>query len=282
MRGPKKHWKRLRAPSHWMLDKMGGKFAPRPRPGPHKLVECLPLLLMIRNHLKYALTYRETFMILKQRLLKVDGKPRTDPKYPAGFMDVITIEKTGDKFRLLYDTKGRYVLHKIKDDEVNLKLCKVKKLAYGPTKRPYLVTHDGRNIAYPDPKLKRNDTVCLDIATGKIKEWVRFKPGCLIMVTGGSNVGRVGEVISRERHPGSFDIVHVKDSADNKFATRAGNCFVIGPSVYQPLVTLPKQKGVRLSTHEDREKKLEQLMKDRTKKVEKKEKTGAKKGKGRK
>lgn len=40
------------------------------------------------------------------------------------------------------------------------------------------------------------------------------------MVTGGHNLGRVGTITSRERHPGSFDIVHVKDSQGHSFATR--------------------------------------------------------------
>ena len=45
-RGPKMHLKRLNAPKHWMLDKLGGVWAPRPSTGPHKLRECLPLLVM--------------------------------------------------------------------------------------------------------------------------------------------------------------------------------------------------------------------------------------------
>ena len=40
-RGPKKHLKRLRAPKHWMLDKLTGIFAPRPSTGPHKMRESL-------------------------------------------------------------------------------------------------------------------------------------------------------------------------------------------------------------------------------------------------
>lgn len=40
------------------------------------------------------------------------------------------------------------------------------------------------------------------------------------MVTGGHNLGRVGIVTNRERHPGSFDIVHVKDTSGQVFATR--------------------------------------------------------------
>merc|ERR1739838_569322 len=103
-RGPKKHLTRMFAPSHWMLDKLKGRWAPRPSAGPHKLRECLPLIVMLRNRLKYALTYRECKLIVMQRLIKVDGKVRTDAFYPAGFMDVVQIEKTKENFRLLYDT----------------------------------------------------------------------------------------------------------------------------------------------------------------------------------
>lgn len=48
------------------------------------------------------------------------------------------------------------------------------------------------------------------------------------MVTGGANLGRIGVITNRERHPGSFDVVHVKDSTGNNFATRLSNIFVIG------------------------------------------------------
>ena len=85
-RGPKKHLKRVNAPKHWMLGKLGGVFASRPSCGPHKLRECLPLVIFLRNRLKYALTYDEVKKIVHQRLVKVDGKVRTDKTYPAGFM----------------------------------------------------------------------------------------------------------------------------------------------------------------------------------------------------
>ncbi|KAF9949522.1 40S ribosomal protein S4, partial [Mortierella alpina] len=99
-RGPKKHLKRLNAPKHWMLDKLTGTYAPRPTAGPHKLRECLPLVILMRNRLKYALNGKEVQSILMQRLVKVDGKVRTDSTFPAGFMDAISIEKTGENFRL--------------------------------------------------------------------------------------------------------------------------------------------------------------------------------------
>ena len=87
---------------------------------------------------------RETKAILMQRLIKVDGKVRTDITYPSGFMDVITIEKTGENFRLVYDTKGRFAVHRIQAEEAEYKLGKVKRVQLGKGGIPFLVTHDAR------------------------------------------------------------------------------------------------------------------------------------------
>jgi len=255
-RGPKKHLKRLAAPKHWMLDKLGGKFAFRPSAGPHKLRESLPLAVFLRNRLKYALTGREVKTIVMQRLIKVDGKVRTDTTYPAGFMDVISIEKTNERFRLLYDTKGRFAVHRIGTDEGKFKLCKVKKLLYGEKAIPYVVTHDGRTLRYPDPLIKANDSIKLDLETGKIVDFIKFETGNSVMIIGGRNTGRVGLIVSKEKHEGSFDIVYVKDATGSQFATRLNNVFVIGKGK-DPIVSLPPGKGIKRSI-------IEQLQQKKT------------------
>ena len=66
-----------------------------------------------------------------------------------------------------------------------------------------------------------NDTVMLDLETGKIKDFIKFDIGQLCMATGGSNRGRVGTIVHKEKHKGSFDIVLVRDSAGQEFATRS-------------------------------------------------------------
>merc|ERR1711918_253524 len=113
------------------------------------------------------------------------------------------------------------------------------------------VTHDGRTIRYPDPALAQMDTVKLDLETGKVSDFVKFETGNLAMISGGKNTGRVGTIISRERHQGSFDIVHLKDTAGHTYATRLGNVFVIGEGS-KPLVSLPKRKGIKMSILEER------------------------------
>jgi small subunit ribosomal protein S4e len=250
-RGPKKHLKRMFAPSHWMLDKLRGRWAPKPSSGPHKARECLPLIVLLRERLKYALTYRECKMIAMQRLIKVDGKTRTDMFYPAGFMDVVQIEKTKENFRLLYNTKSKFVLHKIAKEEASYKLCRVKKVERGPKGIPYAITHDGRTLRYPDPDIKAFDTVRLDIASGKILDHIKFDVGNRVIISGGNNMGRVGDITHRERHPGSFEIVHIKDEAGHSFATRLQNVFVIGKGG-KPWISLPKGNGIKASIIEDR------------------------------
>lgn len=57
------------------------------------------------------------------------------------------------------------------------KLCKVKRVSVGPKGVPYINTHDARTIRYPDPLIKVNDTVRVEIATGKIVDFIKFDSG---------------------------------------------------------------------------------------------------------
>jgi small subunit ribosomal protein S4e len=125
-------------------------------------------------------------------------------------------------------------------------------------------------IRYPDPAIKVNDTVKINLSTGmlhqemwgkfelilihypgKIEDFIRFDTGVIAMATGGRNMGRVGVITHRERHDGGFNIVHIKDAIDNEFATRESNVFVIGQE--KPWISLPKGKGVKLSIAEERD-----------------------------
>lgn len=256
MRGPKKHLKRLFAPKDWMLSKLAGVFAPRPRAGPHKLRESLPLIVILRNRLKYALNAREAQMIMRQKLVNVDSRPRTDVKYPAGFMDVVEIPKSGDRFRLLYDVKGRFTFTKIGEAEAAIKLCKVENVLTTTSRTPMVVTHDGRRFRFPDPKIRRGDTIVVNHRDSKIVDHIPMKAGRVVMITGGANRGRVGTVTTTEKHPGAFDICRIKDANGAEFATRTRNVFVIGAEPSKVQIALPKAQGIKPDVIVEREQRL--------------------------
>jgi small subunit ribosomal protein S4e len=261
-RGPRKFLKRVYAPKHWLLDKLSGNFAPKPSAGPHKLRECIPLVVILRNRLKYALNYREVITVVKDKSgnCMIDNKVRKDPHFPAGFMDVVTIVKSKEHFRLLYDMKGRFMLHKIPEAEAKYKLCKIVKKGLGNNGIPYVVTHDGRTIRFPNPDIKLHESIKLNLEDNKVEGVLKLEAGSMVMATGGNNVGRYGVVTKTEKHPASFDIVHVKEANGNVFATRKENLFAIGQG-QQSWISLPKGKPYKLNIME--EKAERQLKKER-------------------
>jgi len=202
------------APSHWCLDKLSGVYATRPSPGPHKLRECIPVSVLLRTRLRYALSGQEAIKICRDKSgnVKVDGRVRRDPRFPLGSMDVVSLPKTGENFRILYDVKGRFQPVRIDAKEASFKLCRIKRKVLGKNKIPYIVTHDGRTIRYPHPDIKKNDTVKLNLETGEVDGVIKFENGASVFVTGGNNIGRTGVLMHVEHHPGSYEIVHIRDS----------------------------------------------------------------------
>ena len=134
-------------------------------------------------------------------------------------------------------------------EEAKYKLCKVRKIFVGTKGIPHLVTHDARTIHYPNPLIKVNDTIQIDLGTGKITDFIKFDTGNLCMMMGGANLGRIGVITNRERYPGSFDVVHVKDANSNSFAKWLSNVFVIGKG-NKRWISLPRGKGIHLTIGE--------------------------------
>ena len=83
------------------------------------------------------------------------------------------MEKSSDRFRLLYDVKGRFVLHEVGPEEAKYKLCRVVGDGTQAKGVPYLITHDGRTLRYPDPLIKKHDVLKLDLETGKVRRGER-------------------------------------------------------------------------------------------------------------
>ena len=166
-------------------------------------------------------------------------------------MDVLSVAKTNEHYRMLYDVKGRFTLVPIKDAEAKFKLLKVKTRAVGPNKIPYIVTHDGRTIRFPHPEIEEGDTLKYDLAEGKISTWFKNEPGKLVYLTGGNNIGRVGTLTHVERHLGSFDIAHIRDANGKTFATRNENVFILGDK--KATITLPEGDGIYLNILEEKQ-----------------------------
>ena len=89
--------------------------------------ECIPLNLLLKKKLRLALNAKEAKLIVKAREgnISIDGKVRTDPKYPVGIMDNVTVNKTGANYRVNFDVKGRWRLVKFQKKKQNINYAKL-------------------------------------------------------------------------------------------------------------------------------------------------------------
>jgi small subunit ribosomal protein S4e len=253
-KGQRKHCKKVAAPKQWYLGKLRGVYATKAGAGPHKTRECLPLTVLLQQRLKYALSRDEARKIVKNRdgNIHVDGKVRRDPRFPVGSMDVVSINKTNEHFRMLLDVRGRFQPHRIEAKEAGFKLCRVVTKQIGKSKIPHITTHDGRTIRFAHPDIAINDTVKVNFSTGGIEQVIKLTNNCTVMLTGGNNIGRIGVLSSIERHPGSYDVAHVRDSRGNAFSTRISNVFAIGDGKTNA-ISLPRGEGLKYSNVEERD-----------------------------
>ena len=201
-KGPKRHLKRLPAPRFWPILRKEYTWTVRPLPGPHPIERCMPLLIIVRDVLKLAKTAREARIIIKKGYVKVDGVVRKEPKFPVGLMDVLTIEKLGQSFRVLPTPKG-LDLHPIDGEEVGFKICRIEDKTTVKGGHIQLNLHDGRNVLVrvADPTnpvedvYKTLDSLKLGLPGQEVQDHFRLEEGAYAIITGGKNMGFHGRII---------------------------------------------------------------------------------------
>ena len=95
-------------------------------------------------------------------------------------------------------------------------------------KIPFITTSDGRTLRYPNPHIKEHDTIKWNLENNEIVDYYKYKIGAHVLIVGGNNIGRTGVIEKIEKHPGSYEIVYIKDSAGKDFSTRLTNIFITG------------------------------------------------------
>ncbi|MEM0218442.1 MAG: 30S ribosomal protein S4e [Desulfurococcaceae archaeon] len=246
--GGSRHLKALAAPAFWPILRKKFKWSVKPLPGPHPIERCLPLLIIVRDILKYAKTSTEARKLIAEGHFKVDGKVRRNYKFPVGVMDVIEIPKTGEYYRVVPVPTKVLGLLRIPPEEASIKPCRIENKTTVKGGHIQLNLHDGRNvlIRVSDPRNPVEDqyealgTVVLSLNDNRVVDYIPAKEGVIAIVSGGKNVGRVGRIV--EIIPGALKrrkyIVTLEDKYGNRFQTSFEYIFPIG--VEKPVITLPE------------------------------------------
>jgi small subunit ribosomal protein S4e len=225
-----KHLKRFSAPSHWGLETKVATFATKPSPGPHSSTLGIPLLGIIRDFLGYARNSHEAKKILEQGDIKVDHVIRKNHKYAAGLMDVITIEKTGENFRLLPSSKGLRI-QPIPDSEAKNKLVKVTGKSTLKGGNFQLNLHDGSNMeveAKEGKKFSVGDVLQITIPDKTVKDHLKIEEGNVAFVYKGKNSGLLGTIGKLEVGEGNQPNLVDLTVDGSQFQTLEDYIFVVG------------------------------------------------------
>ncbi|MCD6478207.1 MAG: 30S ribosomal protein S4e [Candidatus Aenigmarchaeota archaeon] len=197
------HQKRLSAPRDYPIRlKSGGKFVVVSSPGPHDKETSIPLLILIRDILKYAESAREAKKIINEGKVYVDGKVRKNYKYPVGIFDVIWIPDTKEIMRIVPGEKRLNVV-KIPENEKNIKLCRIENKTIVKGGKTQLNLNDGKNLLVEKDSYKTGDSLVIEVPVLKINKHIKRDEGIICMIVKGKNKGRMGIIKKIKKTEGS-------------------------------------------------------------------------------
>ena len=234
-----KHLKRLNAPRTLQLHRKEEKWTVRVSPGPHPLDQSIPLGLVVREYLDLADTLHETKSIIANGEILVDGIIRKSHKFPCGLMDVISIPKIKNDYRILYNRRGKLTLVPISTKDATWKLCRIENKTIIKGKKVQLNLHDGRNKVVTKDEYKTGDVLKITFKDQKIEDNFKFEKGTVSMVIGGSHVGEVANIDDIEVIASSNPNL-TKMRGKSNFSTLQDYVFPIGKD--KPIIELPEVK----------------------------------------
>jgi small subunit ribosomal protein S4e len=152
-------------------------------------------------------------------------------------MDVIQVPEIKKNYRVLYDEKGRLILHEISQDEASFKLCMVIRKSVVKGGRMQLAFHDGKTSIGEFGEFNLQDVVKLSLPDFKVEERLAFEKEALVLITGGRSVGKTGKI---------QDIQHVKEAQSDLVTVKSDAATFQSPKNYvfpigkeKPVISLP-------------------------------------------
>jgi len=247
-KGERGHLKRKPAPKIWPIHRKEAVWTVMPKSGPHSLSLSLPLVLIVRDMLKFAKTGKEAKKIISQEKIAVNGKVRRDERFLVGLMDVISILDTKKSYRVIPSSKGLFI-HPIDSDEAAFKLCRIEDKTVVKAGQVHLDLNDGtsslikvNNPENPEEDIYRTlDVLKLSVPDRELLGYMKLTAGAPAIVIGGKNIGKYGKVTTIEKKSDKKRrdlLVTLKDANGDQFQTILDFVFILGDT--EASISLPE------------------------------------------
>ena len=238
--------KRKPAPKFWPIHRKEFVWVVKPADGPHSLLGCAPLAVVIRDELGFAKTRKEAKTIVSQGKIHVNGEIRKKDDFPVGLMDVISIPDIAKSYRVLPSYKG-LILNEIGNEESKFKISRIEDKTVVENGNIQLHLHDGSNIVVKiaDPKNPQEDvyetldTLKISLPEGQIIGHTKMKEKYYALITGGKNIGKHGKITEIEKAEAKKRrnaLVTIQNDEGKRYQTILDFVFAIGET--QPFISL--------------------------------------------
>ncbi|MCK9596913.1 hypothetical protein M0R19_07020 [Candidatus Pacearchaeota archaeon] len=186
------HLKREASPKRWPTERKGTTYIVGAN---FNVKNGVPVLIVLRDMLKLVQNRKEAKSAIHSRNILLNEKIVKDEKNNMLFFDTLGIIPSKKYYRLELSDKGKFYLNEINEKDASTKISKIvnKKILNG--KKTQLNLSDGRNFL-SDMKCNMNDSVVVNLKTGKIERCLPLKEKSNIIVFAGKHAGSKGQIES--------------------------------------------------------------------------------------
>ncbi len=179
------HQTRQEATTRLPLPRKGTKYLARA--ADHSR-DAVPIVIALRDMLKFATTAREVREMIKQKLLKINGRTVIDLHESIQLFNLLEADK---QYKLTLAPQGKFVFKELKKPEDRLAKIVGKRLV---TKgKIQLNLHDGTNVLTSDKSISVGGSVYLD-EKNRVKSYVPLEKGRDVFVISGKHQGKIGKI----------------------------------------------------------------------------------------
>ncbi|MFP4423713.1 MAG: KOW motif-containing protein [Candidatus Woesearchaeota archaeon] len=185
----KNHLKRIAAPRNWKILRKANVFVTCPKPGAHSIETSVPFTIFCKDMARIAANTKDVKYLINNKTIKINGLKVKGYRQPVGIMDSVTIDETGQNFRILLNTQGKLIA---KETDESNHIVQIKNKAKLKGNRTQLNFNSGGNLIVEKDEYKTGDSLILE---GKnIKEHIPLQKGAYVFLTGGRHKGNSGVI----------------------------------------------------------------------------------------
>jgi small subunit ribosomal protein S4e len=221
----KNHLKRIRAPRSWAIARKSTKFIARPRPGGQSILYTLPLSVLLKEHLRLFATTKELKYVLNKKAISVNHIPRTDPRFPVGLLDIITLSDLHQNHLIIINTKGKIVPHTLPEKQSKTKIAKITNKRTISGGKVQLTTLDGRTLLVEKDTFKTGDSIQISLPDQKIIAHDPLLKGARILIFKGSHTGKIVTIDDIHGSKITFTYKNIAHETQKDFVIVLGNMY---------------------------------------------------------